>query len=166
VLRRSAQGTALFAPDLFNPGAREVALLVRAESGRVARIGANPAVEFRAGLFTQPSTGTALVPILVRVGRGEPEDIYEAWANEFGPGAAALLEALAAQERIGVQLYGDACRLERSLRVPNPLRAFAPAALAEVAGARPLSADAFHQARQAVYKQHATPWSLWRALKR
>jgi hypothetical protein len=141
-------------------------LLVRGDSGRLAALGEDPDVEFRGGVFTQPKSGVALVPVLVRIGAGEePENLYEAWVNESPGGAREVLQALAADERLALYLYGSDGGLERFLRVPNPLRVFAGEVLRMTAGLRPMCGDAFHEARTAVYKQHPTTRALWRALK-
>lgn len=163
LLHASPRGSALFVPRDVE-GAREVALLVRSDPGRLARLGTDPKVNFRAGVFTQDETGLSLVPVLVCLGPEEPENIYEAWLNDDERGMLGTLEALATQEAIVLELYGDGCRLERTLRVPNPLRPFAAAARRLVAGMRPWSSDALHQARTNVYRQYPRVRSLWRAL--
>jgi hypothetical protein len=163
-LCHAPRGTALFAVEPVE-GRRELALLVRAGSGRIAQLGQAPDVEFRAGLFTAEGSGVVLVPVLVRIGPAEDEHLYEAWGNENATGLGELLEALAVRESIVVCLHGDDNHLERTLRVPNALQAFAAEARRLTASVAPLSGDAFHQARQAVYKQHPTVWSLWKALK-
>jgi hypothetical protein len=164
VLRGASRGTALFAA-LGEPPDREIALLIRTSSDWVDRLAEHPDVEFRAGVFTLPEVNVTVVPVLVCIGSEDPDNLYEAWVNECGPDMGELLKELAAQPRLAVHLYGDGCRLERTLQVPNPLQAFAREALATIAGMRPLSADAFHQARRAVYEQHKTVRALWRALK-
>jgi hypothetical protein len=164
-LSRSARGTGLFAPD---PGAdpkQRVALLFRTEPGRIIRLGANPDIEFRAGIFRLATADTVLVPVLVRVGPDEPENLYEAWANEYLSGLGSLMEALAVQERLAIFLYGDGCHLEQVFRVPNQLQDFAKEFLRVNASVRPLSLDAFHEARQAAYKRYPTVLSLWKGLK-
>jgi hypothetical protein len=162
LLRESARGTALLAPQA---GSGEVALLVHSDSTRIAGLDKDPTIEFRAGLFTQEESGLDLVPVLVRLGPEEPENIYEAWVNEYGQGAEETLAALGTQESIDLHLYGGDGRLERTLRVANPLRAFAGKALGLLAGKQLWSIDAFHQARSAVYDQYPHVRSLWRALK-
>jgi hypothetical protein len=142
-----------------------VALLFRCEPGRIAALGDNPPIEFRAGAFFITAADAALVPILVRVGPESPENLYEAWANDPPQNLGHLIEALAAQDRIGIFFYGEGCRLEQTFRVPNQLQAFARQFQSRLASTRHLSGDSFHQARQAVYRQHATVTSLWKALK-
>jgi hypothetical protein len=122
-------------------------------------------VEFRAGLFTLAEAGVSLVPILVRVGPDEHETIYEVWANTHAAGLGTLLQALATQESIAIDLYGDGNHPVRTLRVPNELQAFAGEAQRLTSGAAQLSEDAFHQARQVVYRQYPTVRALWKALK-
>jgi hypothetical protein len=110
--------------------------------------------------------GVALLPVVVWLGsEQESEGLYEAWLNQAPLGLRETLQGLAAQEEIVVYLHGDDCRLERVLRVPNPLGAFASGALDMTAAARMLSPDEFHQARTTVYKQHPTIRALWKVLK-
>lgn len=165
VLHQLPRGAALFVPEDFDSPNREVALLVRADSADIAQLGADPVVEFRAGLFTPVAGGGVGLPVMVRIGPDEGENVYEAWANEYGSGVRGLLEALAAQECLAISLYGDSYHVERTLRVPNDLRTFAREVLSLTGGMPPLSPDAMHQARQAVYRQYPTVRSLWKALK-
>jgi len=163
LLRRSAAGTAVFA--LPTDKLSGLALLVRGQSETLARLGPQPQIEFRAGLFTVPGVKAAVVPILVCIGPEEAGNVYEAWANECPGGATPLLQHLATQPRLTLYLHGDSCRLERSIDTANPLQAFAKKALVTVAGEWPMAVDDFLLARRAVYKRHGTAWALWRALK-
>jgi hypothetical protein len=165
LVRQLSRGTALFGAGPDDHGRGEVALLLRGESAHLASLGESPDVQFRAGVLTLAEAGVALVPVVVCLGREpEPQNLYEAWVNDSVLGIGETLQALAVQEGIVVQLHGDDCRLERVLRVPNPLQAFARQALGIVRAARPLSADELHQARTAVYKQLPSVRALWRAL--
>jgi hypothetical protein len=159
-LRRSPRGTALFAPV-----SGEVALLVRADEEQLAQLEGHPEVEFRAGLFTLADAGVVLIPILVRVGPEERETIYEAWGNDYAAGLDNLLQAFATQESIAVHFYSDGNRLAQTVRVDNELQPFASEAQRMSLGATELSEDAFHQARQAVYRQYPSVRALWKALK-
>jgi hypothetical protein len=165
LLRRSPHGTLLFTPEQGEMDEAEMALCIRAPSDRIAQLGPSPPVEFRAGIFTLAEPGPAVIPVLVRVGPEEAEGLYEGWIDEAFPGRDRALERLATQQGITLCFYGDACRLERTLKVSNPLRAFAKEALGVVAGRPPVTGDALHQARQLVYKRFASLGSLWRALK-
>jgi hypothetical protein len=163
-LRQSPRGSGLFAPD---PAGDEhgVALLFRTESGHITALGDDPGIEFRAAVFRLWTSNAVLVPVVVRVGPDEPENLFEAWANEYGSGLNSLMEALARQERIALCFYDDDGRVEQIFRVPNQLQAFAKELLRMGAGAGSMSVDTFHQARQAIYKQYTTLRSLWRALQ-
>jgi hypothetical protein len=163
-LAQSARGTFFFAPRQ-DEADRSVALWVRSDSEQSARLGASPDVEFRAAVFTGHERGVALVVVLVRLGPEEPENLFEGWLDEASEATGGVLEALAEQESLDIRLHGDDCRLERVLRVPNPLRAFAAEARRALRALPPWSADASHDARAAVYQQHPTTRSLWRALK-
>jgi hypothetical protein len=164
VLRDSARGTALFAPepDEERP---EAVLLVRSDSQCIAALGKDPDVEFRAGLFEVTGDGPVVVAVLARIGAEEPDNLYETWVSEEQGEAEEMLRRLAKQQEVVVRLHGDDCRPERTLRAPNSLRAFAREALGRVVERRSWSSDAFHQARAAVYKRYPQPLSLWRALK-
>jgi hypothetical protein len=165
VLLRSPRGTALFAAEAAAGNRREVVMLVRGDWERIAGLGQSPPTEFRAGLFGPSSSGAVLVPILLRIGPDEAENLYEAWANESVGGLAAVVESLATQPNLSLRLYSDSQRVERTLEVPNPLRGFAKEVLAMLPTASTPPPDAIHQARQAVYRQHPTIRSLWKALK-
>jgi hypothetical protein len=165
VLHRLPRGAALFVPELFDGRSRNVALLVRADSNRVAQLGEDAAVEFRAALFPPAAAAGPVVPVLFRIGPAERDNVYEAWANEYAAGIRELFEALAAQEHIAIYFYGDSDQVERVLRVPNDLRAFAGEALAMTGDMPPLPPDALHQARQVIYRQYPTVQSLWKVLK-
>jgi len=164
LLRGSQNGTALFAALPTDEGGRQVSLLVRGGGTGGTEPLEPSALTFRAGLFTQAESGLALVPVVLQVGPTESEDYYEAWVNESPGGGRETLEALAKQERLTVCLYGAGCQLERVVALPNPLRAFAHEALGETAEMRLATGDALHQARHAVYRQHPSVRSLWRAL--
>jgi hypothetical protein len=165
-LRGLPRGSALFGFADGGSGRAEVAILVRGESRRFAALAKAPDLQLRAGVLTLPDAGVALVPVVVRLGASEePENLYEAWVNQSAAGLEPTLQALAAQEYLLVHLHGDDCRLERVLRVPNPLKTFAGEALSLVGSMRSLSADELHQARAAVYNQCPTVRSLWRALQ-
>ncbi len=163
-LSRSARGTFFFAPT-HEEGEGAVALWVHSDSEQIDRLGTAPEVEFRAAVFTDPEGRVALVVVLVRLGPEEPENLFESWLDEASEATGGVLEALAEQESLEARLHGDDCRLERVLQVVNPLRAFAAEARRTLRGLRPWSADASHDARRAVYQQHPTTRSLWRALK-
>jgi hypothetical protein len=166
LLEHATRGTALFAPRPGEDRRGEVALLIRGASQRLQALREPVDVQFRAGVFAEPQTKVVLVPILVCLGPEQaPEDLYEAWVNQSPGGLAETLAALAAQHDVELCLYGDGCRLERTFRVPSPLRAFAGAALDVARAGRPLSMDDFHQARAAVYQRHPTVRALWGALK-
>src|SRR2546425_5775445 len=64
-------GSALLVREQIDPPALwEMVWLVREETARIGRLGQNPAMEFRAGLFLEEvgRVLVAVVPVLVRVG--------------------------------------------------------------------------------------------------
>jgi hypothetical protein len=160
VLRSSPRGTALFAPETD-----ETVLLVRSDTRRIAELGPDPEIEFRAGLFEGSTDGPVLVPILVRIGPREPDDLYEAWLGDEAGTAADILRRLAGQGEVVIRLHDDECQPTRLLRAANVLRPFAREAADLIAARRPWSADVFHHARALIYKQNPQVLSLWRALK-
>jgi len=164
-LAQAARGTFFFAPGPDEGPDPPVALWLRADARPGAERAAAPDLEFRAAVFTGPQSGVVLVVVLIRLGPEEPESLYEAWLDASEEATAGVLKALAAQEALEVRLYGDDCRLEQVLQVANPLQALADRAREMTTGARPWSADAFHAARTAVFRQYPTVRALWRALK-
>lgn len=164
-LRHAARGTAVFVPD---PQAADhpIVLLVRADSERISELDAAPKTEFRAGLFHQPDSPIVVIPVLVRIGPLEGDNVFEAWIDEFSKDTGHVLAPLAAQANLTIHLYGDDCHCDRSLTVANPLHGLAREALAMIGAAEPWSTVAYGHARRAVYEQYTTLRSLWGRLKR
>jgi hypothetical protein len=164
-LAQAARGTFFFAPTPDGGPDPPVALWLRADARQSTDRGAASATEFRAAVFTSQESGVVLVVVLLRLGPEESEDLYEAWLDVSEEGTAGVLEALAAQEALAIRLHDEEGRLERVVEVPNPLRGLAARARQLSTGRRPWSADAFHAARTAVFRQYPTARALWRALK-
>jgi hypothetical protein len=162
LVRRLPRGAAFFSAE---PQSGQLRLFVRTGSEQIAALSHDPAVEFRAGLFTPSPEGPVLVPVLIRIGSEEPHNIYEAWANLCPGGLLTTMSSLAEQRFIIIFLHGDGLRHERTLMVPNSLQAFAREVLMVFSGERLDPADAVHQVRQLIYRKHPTIRSLWRALK-
>ena len=161
---QSSRGTFFFAPK--EEGVNQpVALWLRTDPALIAELGAAPDMEFRGAVFTGPESGVVLVAVLLRLGPEEAEDLYEAWIDASEEDTRGVLEALAEQEVLEIRLYGDECRLERVLQIANQLQALAARARKLIVGKRPWSADSFHEARTALYKQYPTVRALWRALR-
>jgi hypothetical protein len=164
-LAQAARGTFFFAPTLDAGPNPPAAVWLRADARQIADHTATPDTEFRAAVFNGQKSGMVLVAVLMRLGPEEPESLYEAWLDASEDATAGLLKALAAQDALEVRLHGEDCRLEQVVQVPNPLQAFAARAGQLITVRRPWSADAFHEARTAVFKQYPTARALWRALK-
>jgi hypothetical protein len=159
-------GSALYAREQIDGGLWEIAWLVREESARLARLGKRPGVEFRAGLYLEAGRGreVALAPVLVRVGPFSRDSVYVTWVNEYAGGGGGALEALANQARLVVYLYGDRCRLERTIAVSNRLAPFARQALAKVSALPPWGMADFDAAREVLYRRYPDVGALWDAL--
>lgn len=164
LIRQAQPGTALYGREQRDAGAWEVAWYIREESARIARLGAGPAIEVRAGAIEQ--AGITLIPVLVRIGAVHPESIYESWLNAHQPETAGLaaLGDLATQPQLAVHLVGDRGAIERSLAVGNRLQGFAREVLTQLRTQPPWSMAAFDAAREEVYARHPTVHALWLAL--
>lgn len=159
VLRQMPPGSALYSREIISDR-WEVAWLVREETVRIKKLGDNPEVEFRAGLIYQD--GIALIPVLVRVGAGTKENIYETWINVHQPeDGLRYLRDLSTQDRIVIHLYGDGCKLERSLKVSNQLQQFMQEVLDLVKDTPPWSMLEFDEARERLYGAYPDVKSLW-----
>ena len=143
-------------------GAWEIAWLIRERSAWVEKLGSQPEVEFRAGLFWEDGVG--LLPVLVRVGPVSKRSVYETWVNEHAEGQSGTLATLAEQSRLAVHLYIHGGQFGRLLVVSNGLNDFARQALAQIATQPAWSLQAFEQARKYFYARHPEPWHLWQKL--
>jgi hypothetical protein len=164
LLAKMPPGSALIAREQIDGGNWEIAWLIREKSRRLAKLGQAPEVEFRAALFWEERVG--LIPVLVRVGPASKVSVYETWINEHAEGSHGTLATLSDQERLVVHLYGDGCRLVRTMAVSNHLEDFARCASAEIAKQPAWPMQAYDQARERIYQRHATVWDLWEALGR
>jgi hypothetical protein len=163
VLRQMPPGTALYAREHVDAGAWETAWLIREETARIARLGKQPDVELRTGVIEQ--NGILLIPVLLSIGPTSPEAVFETWINAYQARAkAASLEDLAIQPRIIVHLYGNGCRLERSLTVSNQLQVFARETLARLKVTEPWDMGEFDAARKRLYTSYLHVFDLWKAL--
>lgn len=163
VLRQMPPGSALYSRELLSDR-WEVAWLIREETERIKKLGDNPEVEFRAGLIYQDEV--ALIPVLVRIGPETRESIYETWINVHQPeDGFRYLRDLSAQDRIVLHLYGDGCRLERTLKVSNQLQGFILETLNRIKNVPPWPMLAFDAAREKLYKRFPDVLLLWKALK-
>lgn len=164
VLRAMPPGMALYTREQIDRGAWEVAWLVREETGRIEGLGPHPEIEFRAGAIEQD--GILLLPILLRVGPFTADSVYETWMNAHQPERAGQLAIgdLAIQPRLVVHLYGDDCRLVRSLRVGNHLQVWARKALSRVTTDPPWTMSAFDEAREQIYARYTRVVDLWNGM--
>ena len=141
LLRQMPSGSTLWSREQIDGGTWEVAWLVREQSARLAKLGTNPEIEFRAGLLWEGGVG--LIPVLVRVGPASNRLAYETWINEHAEGFSGTLATLAKQGRLVVHFYGNGCHLERTLTVSNDLATFAGQALNAIATRPPWTMQAF-----------------------
>lgn len=162
-LRRSAPGTAFFAPA--GGEGSPVALWVRANPGQPTHFDARPDVELRAAMLTSAAPEVALVPVVVRLGPEAPENLFEAWIDECDEEIGGVLAELARQEELALYLYDADGRGGQTLHVNNRLRALAERAHRYIVAMRPWTGDSFQQARTGAYQQYPTVLALWRGLK-
>lgn len=162
LLQEHARGTGLLVAS--KEGEQQVTVLLRGRADEAGRDQKDDNVQIRAALLTL-SEEVALIPVLVCLGVEEdPENLYETWANESEMELADLLRSLTSQKDIFIHLHGEGCQLVRTFRIPNVLQDFASKVLPLVLGTQRLSADAFHQARQAVYQRYPSLRTLWRIM--
>lgn len=169
VLLSQPPGSCVYTRMQIDAGAWEVAWLLREDSARIRALGPGPDVECRAGALPQRFHGQEilLIPILVRVGPGVQENLWETWLNVYqDEGGIVYLHDLARQDRLTLHVYGDRGTRERSLVVSNQLRTFAEQALVEAERYPPWSMHAYDRARAQCYRRYPTVLALWEALGR
>lgn len=155
-------GSACYSRIQVDGGPWEVAWLLREEAKRVKQLGKEPPVEWRSGLIVQD--GVLLIPVLLRVGKVQAENIWETWLNHHQAGAPSPLPLLAEQERISIHFHDRGIKAERSIQTFSSLQSFFRAALAQMDALPPWSMRQFDAAREVVYRQHPDVMSLWRSL--
>lgn len=165
LLLQMPHGSALYSRVQFDGGHWEVAWILREEKARLRQLGKEPPVEFRAGVFVQD--GVLLIPVLVRVGKVAPENIFETWVNvcQAGGNGPDVVKDLAAQERIAIQFYDSRPEPERSLQIYNSMRSFFESLTEQLQIVTPWTMRQFDQAREQIYKRYPEIMDLWRGLK-
>lgn len=163
-LRQAPLGKSLYTREQADDGHWDTVWLVRDDAGRLASLGPEPAVEFRAGAFDEG--GVVVLPILLRLGTEEPGSVYDTWMNAYQiEGKNIYLQDLARQDRIRVHLYDEASRPVHTVTAPNPLRELATTVLARQANYQPSTAAAFEYARERFHAKHPGLHALWQALE-
>jgi hypothetical protein len=142
----------------------EVALLIREEPARVRGFGPSPRVELRLGLYIEGNV--ALIPLMVGVGSGERQELYETWINahQLGGGWPGVLRCLEAQGVIRLLFFGDGGSRERAVGVPNRLGPSVAQIREQVARLPEWSMGAFDTARERIYQRYPSVKALWGAL--
>jgi hypothetical protein len=162
-LRQAPLGKGLYTREQADDGHWETVWLIRDDAGRLASLGPEPAVEFRAGAFDEG--GVVVLPILLRLGTEEPGSVYDTWMNAYQiEGENIYLQDLARQHHIRIHLYGDAGQPVQTLTVFNRLRELALPVLALRANYQPSTAAAFEYACERFYANYADLQALWQAL--
>jgi hypothetical protein len=163
-LQRASLGKGLYTREQAEDGRWETVWLVRDEAGRLASLGAEPAVEFRADAFDEG--GVVVLPILLRLGTEEAGCVYDTWMNAYQiEGENVYLQDLARQDHIRIHLYDDAGQPVQTVTVPNRLRQLAMDVLARQASYQPSTPAAFEYACERFFANYADLRALWHVLE-
>jgi hypothetical protein len=164
VIRQAQPGTMMFARVIFERGSGwETAFLVREEPEYVERLGRNPVIELRAGVFVK--SGIVLAALLMQAG----QELYETWFN-YCVSEASFADMMK-QQRIAIAFYTPA--KGRQIAVPNNVGEFFAQAeqLAKALprwgmcdSIAPLQQRRNRLAREQVYSEYPAVQALWRAL--
>jgi len=158
LIQAAPPGTMVYARFRPEGGKWETGLLIREESARIRRLGRNPVVEVRAGLFREGSVW--LLAILLKAA-GE---LYETWFNYCQPdGGEECLMDWTRQKTLAIIFYGDRGR-ERAISIRNPLADIARQALPVLRQAEPWGMAEFDAVRERLYARYPTVRALWDAL--
>jgi hypothetical protein len=149
-LQRDSIGKGLYAREQAEDGHWETVWLVRDEARKLAALGSEPAVEFRAAAFDEG--GVVVLPILLRLGPEETGYVYDTWMNAYQiEGENVYLQDLARQDHIRIHLYDDAGQPVQTVIVPNRLRQLAMDVLARQASYQPSTPAAFEYGCEALW---------------
>jgi len=142
----------------------QIALLIREEPSRVRGFGPGPRVELRLGLYMEGSI--ALIPLMVGVGSGKRQELYETWINlhQLGGVGPDVLLRLATQATIRLLFYGDGGRRERAIGVPNRIGPAMAQIGERVADLSAWSMGGFDAARDQLYERFPSVRALWAEL--
>lgn len=140
----------------------QIALLIREEPSRVRGFGPSPRVELRLGLYMEGSI--ALIPLMVGVGSGKRQELYETWINlhQLGGAGPDVLHRLAIQATIRLLFYGG--RRERAIEVPNRIGPAVAQIGERVADLPAWSMAGFDAARDRLYERFPSVRALWAEL--
>lgn len=162
-LRQGAPGRAVYTRELVDDSHWETVWLIYDESRRLAHLGSEPTVEFRAGAFDEG--GVVVLPVLLRIGGDDPDQIYETCMNAYQiEGENIYLHDLAWQEHLRLHLYDERGQWQDTLTVPNSLQALAHGVLERRAAYQPSTNAAFEYARDKLYGDSGDVPGLWQAL--
>jgi hypothetical protein len=162
-LQDAPLGESLYVREQMENGRWETVWLIHDEAKRLASLGPEPAVEFRAGAFDEG--GVVVLPILLRLGPEEPGCVYDTWMNAYQiEGQNVYLQDLARQDHICIHLCDEAGREVQTLTVPNCLCELALAVLMRQVDYQPSTPAAFEYARERFYANYTDVQALWHAL--
>jgi hypothetical protein len=162
-LQRAPLGNGSYAREQADNGRWETVWLVRDEARRLASLGMEPAVEFRAGAFDEG--GVVVLPILLRLGTEDLGHVYDTYMNAYQiEGENVYLQDLAGQDHIRIHLYDDGGQLVHTLTAPNRLREWAMAVLERQTHYQPSTPAAFVYARERLAANYTDVHALWQAL--
>jgi hypothetical protein len=163
-LQDAPLGEGLYVREQMENGRWETVWLIHDEAKRLASLGPEPAVEFRAGAFDEG--GVVVLPILLRLGPEEPGYVYDTWMNAYQiEGENVYLQDLARQDHICIHLCDEPGRQVHTLTVPNCLCELALAVLMRQADYQPSTPAAFEYARERFYANYTDVRALWHALE-
>jgi len=163
-LQQIPLGKGLYTREQSDDGRWETVWLVRDEARRLASLGPQPAVEFRADAFDEG--GVVVLPILLCLGAETSGCVYDTWMNAYQiEGKNIYLQDLARQDHIRIHLYGDAGQLLHTLTAPNHLRELAKTVLIRQASYQPSTEAAIEYARERFLADYTGLEALWHVLK-
>lgn len=165
LLRYGRPGMMLYGRNVIGDALTwETSFHIREEPRVIRRLGANPRVEIRAGLFVHQ--GVALIPVMVELSSWKETQRYESWINihQDGIDGSVYLNDLATQPRIAIFLYTDSEQPEHQIQVPNRMQeAFAEIAV-RAQSLPPWTMQDFDRAREDFYQLYPMD-KLWDALR-
>ena len=117
LLRTMPPGSMLYGGVRLDEGEWETALYGKEERKFLKRLGENPTLDIRSGLFQGPDVWPGVV-MLSPVGHTKAM-LYESWLNWHAPEQQETIRRFATQERLVTFWYDEHMQLARTLAVPH-----------------------------------------------
>lgn len=157
LLLKMPYGAMLFEMAEFK-GKQEVVFMIREEKKTIHEWPSTPLVESRSGIFVVQDV--ALIPVMIMVGRGRLNQLYEAWINVCaGPFYLEYLQTLVKQDNIKLLFY-DRIK-ERAIQAGNTLQSIGDEYIAAIKNMESWTMNTFNEAREVIYKDFPSPVDLW-----